>query len=122
MHSLVLKTDGTVWSWGNNAAAGLGNGSFQSNPVPAPIDTLRDVVAISTNGARCAALCKDGTASWFWGLIDLQHFQTQPMRIDQITDVDMVFASGVWPLLLRKKDGTYWSYDVETEEVRRLNL
>lgn len=65
-HALVLRADGTVWSWGYGSGGqlGLGNGSTRNTPTQIP--TLRDVVQVVARGSFSMALKSDGTV-WAWG-------------------------------------------------------
>jgi len=68
-HSIALKNDGTVWSWGRNVEGQLGNGtqgaaSFSSTPVQAT--GVNSIVAIAGGRYWSAALRSDGTI-WTWG-------------------------------------------------------
>ena len=36
-HTVVVKPDGTVWTWGDNTFAQLGDGTLVSDAVPTPI-------------------------------------------------------------------------------------
>lgn len=67
-HSLALKSDGTVWSWGLNSDGQLGNGSTSTAPTAVPIQVagLSGVVAISAGAFHSLALKSDGTV-WAWG-------------------------------------------------------
>jgi alpha-tubulin suppressor-like RCC1 family protein len=67
-HSLALKSDGTVWTWGSNAYGQLGLGTVDQLPHPTPtqVPGLADVVAISNGSDYCAALKSDHTV-WTWG-------------------------------------------------------
>lgn len=67
-HSLALRSDGTVWSWGSNQRGELGNGTT-GDPVarPAQVPGLTGVVAIAAGGFHSVALRSDGTV-WTWGL------------------------------------------------------
>jgi alpha-tubulin suppressor-like RCC1 family protein len=47
-HSLALKADGTVWSWGYNIYGELGDGTTSSRRTPVQVRGLSDVVAINT--------------------------------------------------------------------------
>ncbi len=67
-HTILLKNDGTVWAWGRNKGGYLGDGTFDDNPVPSQIDTLKNIIAISANGSRCPAL-KNNRTVWFWGMV-----------------------------------------------------
>jgi len=126
-HTIVLRDDSTVWAWGRNKCGVLGNGTYIDNPVPSRIDTLKEIVAISADGGRCLALRKDGTV-WFWGLVHvdfdqgLEVLQNKPIQIEGLENVTMIYASPVLPLLFMKDDGSYWSYDVWTKELRRIQL
>ncbi|MBI4243848.1 MAG: hypothetical protein HY606_07135 [Planctomycetes bacterium] len=67
IHSLALKRDGTVWSWGDNTYGQLGNGSygnFETNPVQ--VAGLSNVTQIAAGYSYSLALRKDGTV-WAWG-------------------------------------------------------
>jgi alpha-tubulin suppressor-like RCC1 family protein len=70
-HSLALKGDGTVWSWGKNATGQLGDGSSGNNRLaPVQVGTagnwLTGVIAIAAGGDHSLALKSDGTL-WAWG-------------------------------------------------------
>lgn len=70
--SLALRSDGSVWAWGNNSAGQLGDGSTvtqRTRPVQVLIATgqpLDAVVAIAAGGSHALALRSDGTV-WAWG-------------------------------------------------------
>jgi alpha-tubulin suppressor-like RCC1 family protein len=77
LHSLALKSDGTVWAWGRNADGELGNNQSAPSPLPdpAPVQVvdpsdpsgyLTGVVAIAAGSNFSLALKADGTVR-AWG-------------------------------------------------------
>src|ERR1700730_2599253 len=60
-HNLILKSDGTVWGWGDNLAGQQGNGSNYSSYSQVQAQGLSDIVAISAGYLYSLALKKDGT-------------------------------------------------------------
>ncbi|MDJ0365887.1 hypothetical protein QMK33_12050 [Hymenobacter sp. H14-R3] len=57
LHTVALRTDGTLWAWGNNTYGELGDGSTTSQPAPQKIGTAttwRTVMAPSGPGATMA--------------------------------------------------------------------
>ena len=69
--TVALKTDGSVWTWGNNLSASLGNGTDgDTDPHPSPVRVLEDVASICMTGSlgfqKTLALKKDGSL-WAWG-------------------------------------------------------
>ena len=70
-YSLVLASDGTAYSWGNNGNGQLGNNSTTSSSVPVAVTTTgvlsgKTLVAIAAGGVHSLALANDGTA-YAWG-------------------------------------------------------
>lgn len=76
---LALKSDGTVWGWGNNNFGVLGDGTtgstvncagFPNMPnlqlYPVQALGLTNIVALSTGESHSLALKSDGTV-WAWG-------------------------------------------------------
>ncbi len=65
-HALVLRADGTVWSWGYGGGGQLGLGNTSTRTVPTQIPTLQNVVQVVARGSFSLALKADGTV-WAWG-------------------------------------------------------
>lgn len=65
-HTLALRSDGTVWSWGNNAQGQLGVGDSTSLSATPLATGLTDVVEVAAGTYFSAAIKSDGSL-WTWG-------------------------------------------------------
>ncbi len=65
-HSLALRADGTVWSWGGNGSGQLGDGTLSSHALPAQITSLSNVVSIAAGQSISIAAISDGSVR-VWG-------------------------------------------------------
>lgn len=73
-HACALRSDGTLWCWGNNGWGELGDGTFlgldcdgRCNATPAQVTALgADVASVSANGLHTCVLRKDSSV-WCWG-------------------------------------------------------
>ncbi|HEX6873138.1 MAG TPA: cell wall anchor protein, partial [Micromonosporaceae bacterium] len=68
-HSMALKTDGTVWAWGNNYQGMLGDGTTTNRSYPVQVVGLSGVTQIAAGGMHSLALRSDGSV-WSWGAND----------------------------------------------------
>jgi alpha-tubulin suppressor-like RCC1 family protein len=64
-HSIAIKTNGTLWSWGSNGFGSLGTG-VPNSYTPLQIGTDRDWKFISAGLLQNLAIKNDGTL-WGWG-------------------------------------------------------
>ena len=60
----AIKTDGTLWAWGNNTKGGMGGTGTRSSPTQIPGTTWKEI-GIGDDGTRIAVKT-DGTM-WAWG-------------------------------------------------------
>lgn len=65
-HTATLKSDGTVWNWGDNTYGQLGDGTTTSRYTRVQVSGLTDVKSITEGVYSSIALKKDGTV-WAWG-------------------------------------------------------
>jgi alpha-tubulin suppressor-like RCC1 family protein len=65
-HSIVLKADGTVWSFGENNLGQLGDGTYADRDVAAAVAGLTGVVQVAAGGGHNLALATGGVL-WGWG-------------------------------------------------------
>jgi alpha-tubulin suppressor-like RCC1 family protein len=118
-HSLILKTDGTVWACGNNESGQLGDGTISYSRA-VPVQVLSDVQSISTHGtvaryphalAHSLFLKTDGTlwASGYnqYGQLGDGAFEDRATPVRIMSDVGAAWA-GTGHTLILKTDSTLW--------------
>jgi alpha-tubulin suppressor-like RCC1 family protein len=64
-HGVLLKSDGSVWTWGGNGAGQLGRDDDDSW-APAQVPGLSDIRSVAAGDEFTMALKMDGTV-WMWG-------------------------------------------------------
>lgn len=114
-HSLALKNDSTVLSWGGNQAGQLGDGTSTERNTPVNVLGLQQVIAISGGYQHSLALRNDGTVwAWGWnywgqlgdgGIIN----RIVPNQVNILSDV-VAIAGGNGHSLALKNDGTVWAW------------
>ncbi len=132
-HSLAVKNDGTVWSWGLNTNGQLGNSSTTSSSIPVQVKDTNDgtgyltgITAIAAGISYSMALKNDGTV-WSWGLNtngQLGNGSTTSSSIPvQVKDTNdgtgylagiTAIAAGSSHSLALKNDGTVWAWGLNT--------
>ncbi len=60
-HSCAIKSDGTVWCWGNNNYGQLGNGTTTNSSVPVQAPCLSGSIQIYQNDTNTIGVKADGT-------------------------------------------------------------
>ena len=66
VNSLGIKSDGTLWTWGQNQAGQLGNGNTDNTSAPAQIGTATNWVSIASGNDFSLGVTADGKL-WGWG-------------------------------------------------------
>jgi alpha-tubulin suppressor-like RCC1 family protein len=128
-HTVALKSDGTVWTWGSNSSGQLGSGNTTSRKLADQVKTsssvfLTGIIAVAAGDNFCAAVKSDGTV-WAWGdngsgQIGIGSTQTQKYAVQvtlsgggTLTGVKDV-ACGSTHVVAVKSDGTVWSWGNNT--------
>ena len=129
-HTLALKSDGSLWSWGYNNYGQLGDGTSGSGTdKSAPVQVkgaggsgnLSDIVAVAAGSNHSVALKSDGSL-WAWGhngngqLGDgtttsrtLPVQVTAPSNSGYLSDIVAVGAGSNHSMAL-KSDGSLWAW------------
>jgi alpha-tubulin suppressor-like RCC1 family protein len=114
-HALALRSDGTVWAWGDNSSGERGQPPYDElTSSPTQVPGLTDVVAVAAGSSFSLALRADGTVS-AWGFNAL--FQLgDGTRLDRYTPQQVpglkhviALAADQNPLAL-SKNGTLWAW------------
>lgn len=111
-HSVALKQDGTLWSWGNNWAGQLGDGTTNFSRVPLQVGTSTSWIRIWANLISNVGQQADGSL-WFWGWDYSRSKKGSsipvPTRVSSDTNwVDV--GMGDWMVFAIKSDGTLWAW------------
>ena len=117
LHTTAIKTDGTLWTWGNNTSGRLGN-AVTTN-VSTPVTTFAGGTnwkQVSGGNALTAAIKTDGTL-WIWGLATLGRLGNGITTGNVSTPVT-TFAGGTnwkqvscgYHTVAIKTDGTLWTW------------
>jgi alpha-tubulin suppressor-like RCC1 family protein len=67
-HAMALKTNGTLWGWGDNGNGKLGDGTTTERHFPVPVSSppANNYASVSAGNTFTVALKGDGTL-WAWG-------------------------------------------------------
>jgi alpha-tubulin suppressor-like RCC1 family protein len=66
LHTLALRTDGTLWAWGYNQNGQLGDGTTADKTTPVQVGTAKDWVYIAAGKSHSMAINKAGVM-YGWG-------------------------------------------------------
>ena len=102
-HTVALKGDATVWTWGVVGGRQLSDGTTTDRSTPARVEGFSGGVAAVAAGYRSsAALTSDGTV-WTWGAAG-----STPARVKGLSGV-VAMAAGSSHSVALKDDGTVWA-------------
>ena len=122
-HFVVLKEDGSVWSWGDNKYGQMGSYSSVPNAVSAPIpikkadgNRLLSIKAIAAGGYHTMALDQNGNV-WTWGrnsfgqLAQLSAYPYRNENPERVNIKDVIaIAAGDHHSLAVTKDKEVWAW------------
>jgi alpha-tubulin suppressor-like RCC1 family protein len=91
-HSMARKSDGTVWTWGQNNDGQLGDGTTTNRSTPVKVSTLSGVVDIGNGRLHSLAIESNGSV-WAWGLNSAGQLgdgtktnRANPIKVPGLTD------------------------------------
>lgn len=116
-HCLARKTDGTVWSWGENSGGALGPGAGMGRTLPAKVPALTGIRKVAA-GTSVSFAISDSGALYGWGAWNTQVYDADDVKAVPVLLVNASFGVqevtvGQSPLRhasILFKDGTLWSW------------
>jgi alpha-tubulin suppressor-like RCC1 family protein len=114
-HTVSVKTNGTLWAWGDNQNGQVGNGTTTNQGTPTQVGTDNNWISASGGYYHTVALKSNGTI-WAWG--DNQYGQlgngtntnvSTPTQIGTGTTWVAIYAGGYFTMAI-KSDGTLWAW------------
>jgi alpha-tubulin suppressor-like RCC1 family protein len=116
-YTMAVKTDGTLWAWGNGSNGRLGDGGITSRSSPVQIGTLTNWSEVTCGYSHTVAVKTDGTL-WVWGAgangrLGLSSTVTysSPVQVGALTNWSKVSAYGSYTMSV-KTNGTLWAWGV----------
>ena len=115
-HTIAVRNDGTVWTWGRNLFGQLGDGTRTNRSTPVKVQNLENIITISTGFAHTVAVRNDGTV-WTWGRNDI-HGQlgdgtttnrSAPVQVQNINNV-VAISAGTNHTIAVGNDGNVWAW------------
>lgn len=111
---LAIKTNGTLWAWGDNSTGTLGLGDTVSKSSPTQVGALTTWSQVSC-GTATLAIKTDGTL-WAWGLNSFGQLglgnvvsKSSPVQVGALTNWASV-VTGQDSTIALKTDGTLWGW------------
>lgn len=114
-HSVALKRDGTVSTWGRNTFGQMGIGETTDvNISPQAVPGLSNIMEISAGDYHTMALKQDRTSVWAWGINDLgqlgdggREMKLTPIQVEGMNKVSSISAGANHSAVIRE-DGSVW--------------
>jgi len=116
VHSLAVKTGGTLWAFGDNDFGELGLGNTTDRSSPTQVGALTNWSKVATGRKHSAAIKTDGTL-WTWGRNNYgqlgdsatPYYRSSPRQVGSGTNWSSV-SGGTYFTVAVKTDGTLWSW------------
>jgi alpha-tubulin suppressor-like RCC1 family protein len=113
-HSLALREDGVVWSWGLNTSGRLGDGTTTRRTLPVIVSGVSGGTTLAAGSSHSAALALGGMYTWgsysFGQLGDgSTSDRWQPGLLTGLTSVTRISAGTSHSLAVRS-DATVWAW------------
>ena len=111
-HTLIVKTDGTLWVCGSNSSGQLGTGSIGDGVHPTPEYIMDDVISVCSNHSSFAIKSDNSLWAWgdnFYGELGTGSTEPQYSPIKIMDDVAYVNSSGSDTFVI-KTDGSLWAW------------
>lgn len=123
--ALAIKTDGTLWAWGDGRSGQLGIGKYSSPSTPTQVGTDTDWAQASLGDEFALLLKTDGT---IWGmgknsnktLLTTGSYKKSPVQVGTDNDWAKVFAV-VETAYGIKKDGTIYVWGSNSDNKAGIN-
>jgi alpha-tubulin suppressor-like RCC1 family protein len=117
LHNSVIKTDGTLWSWGRNLCGGLGLNNITDYSTPQQEACGgTNWCMVSAGESNTSSIKTDGTL-WSWGLNDSGQLGTNNTTIYSTPQQEVCGGTnwcassfGFGFMFAIKTDGTLWSW------------
>ena len=114
-HTLAVKTDGRLWSWGYNGKGQLGLGNIIDYSSPKQVGALTTWATVAAGNQSSWAIKTDGTL-WSWGVNSSGELglgnttnYSSPKQVGALTTWSKVVAGPGFVGAI-KTDGTLWSW------------
>ena len=114
-HSMALRNDGSLWTWGGNGFGQLGNGSTTAwnEGISQPVRIIDNVSAISAHDGYTMAIRTDGSLwAWGWNRYGQLGDGTTTNRHSPIRIMEnvVVVSVGQSHALAVRTDGSLWAW------------
>jgi alpha-tubulin suppressor-like RCC1 family protein len=114
-YTLIIKSDGSLWAWGNNVSGQLGDGTREDKTVPFRVGQDTNWLAVTATFWHVLALKADGTI-WAWGSNGFGQLgdgtftaRYVPTQVGVDRDWADVAAGNSWSSAI-KSNGTLWGW------------
>jgi alpha-tubulin suppressor-like RCC1 family protein len=113
---VAVKTNGTLWSCGDNQYGSLGDGTSTKKSSPVQVGSLTNWADVSCGDYHSIAVKTDGTL-WAWGLNDngqlglgnTTYSYSSPKQVGSLTTWSIISAGGRQSFSI-KTNGALWSW------------
>ena len=111
-----IKTDGTLWTWGEAYGGSLGDGTTTNKSSPVQVGSLTNWSECQGGRFKRFAIKTDGTL-WAWGYgvggglgLGSTTNYSSPVQVGSLTNWSSVLGVGYGHAMVVKTDGTLWAW------------
>lgn len=119
-HTVALRNDNTLWTWGDNEYGQLGDGTITNTSAPVQVGTAANWQTMAAGEAHTTALKSNGTLwAWGWNIVGqlgdgTTTSSSDPVQVGAESDWQAV-AAGQAHTIAVKTDGTLWTWGGNTD-------